>query len=44
LRCDGDNGEAIMAPEALSQSCQHDLYWRSQLRKQVYNASEFFLA
>lgn len=32
MRWDGDNAEAIMALEALSQSGQWDLYWRSQLR------------
>lgn len=32
MRWDGDNAEAIMALEALWQSGQWDLYWRSQLR------------
>jgi hypothetical protein len=33
MRWDADNAEAIMALEALTQSGQWDLYWRSQLRK-----------
>jgi hypothetical protein len=32
MRWDGDNAEAIMALEALTQSGQWDAYWRSQLR------------
>jgi hypothetical protein len=32
MRWDGDNAEAIMALEALTQSGQWDWYWRSQLR------------
>jgi hypothetical protein len=32
MRWDSDNAEAIMALEALTQSDQWDLYWRSQLR------------
>ena len=32
MRWDADNAEAIMALEALTQSGQWDLYWRSQLR------------
>jgi hypothetical protein len=32
MRRDGDNAEAIMALEALTQSGQWDGYWRSQLR------------
>jgi hypothetical protein len=32
MRWDGDNAEAIMALEALTQSGQWDLYWRTQLR------------
>jgi hypothetical protein len=32
MRWDGDNAEALMALEALTQSGQWDLYWRSQLR------------
>jgi hypothetical protein len=32
MRWDSDNAEAIMAIEALTQSGQWDLYWRSQLR------------
>jgi len=32
MRWDGDNAEAIMALEALTQSGQWDGYWRSQLR------------
>ena len=32
MRWDGDNAEAIMALEALTQSGQWDRYWRSQLR------------
>jgi hypothetical protein len=32
MRWDGDNAEVIMALEALSQSSQWDLYWRSHLR------------
>lgn len=33
MRWDGDNAEAIMALEALTQSGQWDSYWQSQLRK-----------
>jgi hypothetical protein len=32
MRWDSDNAEAIMALEALTQSDQWDLYWKSQLR------------
>jgi hypothetical protein len=32
MRWDGDNAEALMALEALTQSGQWDAYWRSQLR------------
>jgi hypothetical protein len=32
MRWDADNGEALMALEALSQSDQWHLYWRTQLR------------
>ena len=32
MRWDADNAEALMALEALTQSGQWDLYWRSQLR------------
>jgi hypothetical protein len=32
MRWDGDNAEAIMALEALTQSGRWDAYWRSQLR------------
>jgi hypothetical protein len=32
MRWDGDNAEAIMALEALTQSDQWDLYWKSRLR------------
>ena len=32
MRWDADNAEAVMGLEALSQSGQWDLYWRSQLR------------
>ena len=32
MRWDSDNAEAIMALEALTQSGQWDLYWRTQLR------------
>jgi hypothetical protein len=32
MRWDGDKAEALMALEALTQSGQWDLYWRSQLR------------
>jgi hypothetical protein len=32
MRWDADNAEALMALEALTQSGQGDLYWRSQLR------------
>jgi hypothetical protein len=32
MRWDGDNAEAIMALEALTQSGQWDAYWRSQLQ------------
>jgi hypothetical protein len=32
MRWDGDNAEAIMALEALTQSGQWDWYWKSQLR------------
>ena len=33
MRWDGDNAEAIMALETLTQSDQWDLYWKSQLRQ-----------
>ena len=33
MRWDGDNAEAIMALEALTQSGQWEAYWQSQLRK-----------
>jgi hypothetical protein len=33
LRWDGDNAEALMGLEALTQSGQWDLYWQSQLRQ-----------
>ncbi len=32
MRSDAGNAEALMALEALTQSGQWDLYWRSQLR------------
>jgi len=33
MRWDADNAEALMGPEALTQSGQWDLYWRSQLSR-----------